>query len=194
MDQSRDVEQARRLLRRMSQSLTHPEQVALYCSIILQSLSKEWLAIDEIKRNSLVHQLHMAALLHDIGHAIANHGHHKHTRYLIMHSDVLHGWDDTFRRDIAAIAFSHRKKAEKSWLTSHFFGDINLMKLAAILRIADGLDRSHRGHVQIHDSFYEGNSFIIQVSSLRPEFKQHVLTKKADLWREAFPYSLVLKA
>ncbi len=194
MDQKRDVEQATRLLRRMSQSVTHPEQVAVYCSTIVQSLSKEWLAINEPTRKLLFHQLHMAALLHDIGHAIANRGHHKHTRYLIMHSDVFEGWDDPFRRDVAVIAFSHRKKADKSWLTRRFSGDLNLMKLAAILRIADGLDRNHRGHVQIRDSFYDGNSFVIQVSPLGPECKQHLITKKADLWREAFPYSLVLKA
>lgn len=194
VDLKPDIEQATRLLRRMSQSVNHPEQVAFYCSTIAQSLSREWLYLNEATRNALFNRLHMAALLHDIGHAIASRGHHKHTRYLIMHSDLLQGWDDTFRRDVATIAFSHRKKADKSWLSHRFNGDINLMKLAAILRIADGLDRNHRGHIKIIKSFYEGNSFVIQISPIRPEYKHQLMTKKADLWIDAFSYSLVLKA
>ena len=91
-----------------------------------------------------------AALLHDIGWHIAREGHHKHSQYLILHGN-LKNFSREEVRIIAAIARYHRKSKPKA---SHKeFAKLSpqsrrVVKIgAALLRIADGLDRSHSGVV-----------------------------------------------
>ncbi|MBM3289042.1 MAG: HD domain-containing protein [Candidatus Hydrogenedentes bacterium] len=96
-----------------------------------------------------------AALLHDIGHTIDVVGHHKHSRDLILNMEL----PEFTRREkciVACVARYHRKAHPSS---SHAtFCDLKdrdrrlVEMLAAILRIADGLDRSHRAscrHVRV---------------------------------------------
>ncbi len=89
--------------------------------------------------------LEYAALLHDIGFHVAAHRHHRHTEYLIQSHDM-----SGFSRDevnvIALVARYHRK-AEPNKNHVSFAGlsksDRNRVRhLSAILRIADGLDRT----------------------------------------------------
>jgi len=92
----------------------------------------------------------IAALLHDIGDFIADGGHHKHSYYVIQHSDVP-GLNPDRRRLVANIARYHRgadPQPDHVNLASLDKGEIaKVRKLAAILRIADALDREHREKV-----------------------------------------------
>ncbi len=95
--------------------------------------------------------LSAGALLHDIGHTISEQGHHKHARDLILGYE-LPGFSDTERATVAMIARYHRKAHPSN---SHkVFCDLDcesqalVTKLAAILRIADGLDRAHDAAVR----------------------------------------------
>lgn len=115
--------------------------------------------------------LEYAAVLRDVGYAISRHSHHKHSLYIIKHAD-LRG----FRPDevllIANVARYHRAGlpsprhsdfarlgAEQQRLVS---------ELAALLRIANGLDRSHsQGVVQLE-------------ANLRPERLRLRVRTKAD--------------
>ncbi len=90
--------------------------------------------------------LHVAALLHDIGHSVGHQRHHKHTAYLIQHVDIP-GLADHERELVARIARYHRRSPPE---TSH--GGMDglstsearlVRKLATVLRVADALDRSH---------------------------------------------------
>ena len=91
-----------------------------------------------------------AALLHDIGQFIGFSVHHKHSHYLIIHSD-LPGLSAAEKRMMAAVARYHRKAHPKSGHVE--FMDLDkstrarVRKLAAILRIADGLDREQQSLV-----------------------------------------------
>ncbi|MEK6606025.1 MAG: Ppx/GppA phosphatase family protein [Myxococcota bacterium] len=90
--------------------------------------------------------LEAAALLHDIGHAVGYHRHHKHSYYLIQNADIP-GLTDREREIVARIARFHRRSPpdldhpgmeglaviEMRWVR----------KLATLLRVADALDRSH---------------------------------------------------
>ena len=191
----RNIETAKRLLRKFSSSQSHAVQVAKYCDIMAHALPADtWVHQDEDYIAGLFHRLYLAALLHDIGHAIADKGHHKHSRYLILHSALTQRWDEPLRNDVAAIALSHRKKASKSWLHERFFDQVDVMKLAALLRIADSLDRNHRGLVEITACSIQLGSFVLCVSHMSSELMDHVMTKKADLWKYVFPYSFVVKA
>ena len=91
-----------------------------------------------------------AALLHDIGHHVAAESHHKHTAYLIQHGR-LRGYDPEDVDVLACLARYHRRGEPKS---SHEpFASLpperqeQVTKLAALLRLADGLDFSHTGQV-----------------------------------------------
>ena len=91
-----------------------------------------------------------AALLHDIGIHVAHESHHKHTAYLIQHGK-LRGYDPEQVDALACLARYHRRGEPKP---SHEpFNTLNpelqdqVTKLAALLRIADGLDLSHTGTV-----------------------------------------------
>ena len=89
--------------------------------------------------------LEFGALLHDIGEHISYEKHHRHSYYLITHAG-LHGFDPEETEILALIARYHRRATPKR---SHP-GVATLPKehrrtvrwLAAMVRLAEGLDRS----------------------------------------------------
>lgn len=93
-----------------------------------------------------------AALLHDVGYVIGYEKHHKHSYHLIMHADLL-GMSPGERVAVANVARYHRGPAPKK--RHDTFGPLDramrrrIVRLSALLRVADGLDR---GHVQAIDS------------------------------------------
>ncbi len=90
--------------------------------------------------------LEYAALLHDVGYHISHSGHHKHSRYLIENADFL-GFQADEVAIMANVARYHRKSHPKPKhkpfrrLTPR--QQRRVRELASILRIAEGLDRSH---------------------------------------------------
>jgi exopolyphosphatase / guanosine-5'-triphosphate,3'-diphosphate pyrophosphatase len=95
--------------------------------------------------------LHAAAMLHDVGAFISYNRHHKHSYYLVYHAD-LPGFTDRERELIATVARYHRRSVPKE--RHEVFQLLApeeravVRRLAAILRVADGLDRGHRRHVR----------------------------------------------
>lgn len=91
-----------------------------------------------------------AALLHEIGQYIAYSGHHKHSYYLILHSD-LPGLSGTEKLILACVARYHRKSHPKAAHEGFHLldkpGRERVRRLAAILRIADALDREQQSLV-----------------------------------------------
>lgn len=95
--------------------------------------------------------LRSAATLHDIGDFVHYNGHHKHGYYLISHADIM-GITPDERAIIANIARYHRKSPPDP---SHpNFRELDkeargkVRGLAAILRVADALDREHCGKIE----------------------------------------------
>jgi exopolyphosphatase/guanosine-5'-triphosphate,3'-diphosphate pyrophosphatase len=102
--------------------------------------------------------LEYAALLHDIGLHISYPGHHKHSYYLIRNGD-LRGFEPDEIETMALVARYHRRTAPKR---SHDgFGAFPrkgrhaIRTLAAILRLAETLDRSHAQAIATIE-LYEG--------------------------------------
>ncbi len=90
--------------------------------------------------------LEFAGLLHDIGVHISYERHHKHSQYLIQHGD-LRGFDPDEILLMALVARYHRQSPPKK---SHpEFASLSperrrvVRVLGALLRLAEGLDRSH---------------------------------------------------
>jgi exopolyphosphatase/guanosine-5'-triphosphate,3'-diphosphate pyrophosphatase len=91
--------------------------------------------------------LEVAALLHDIGHAVSYERHHKHTYYLIHNADIP-GLAERERELVARVARYHRRSAP-NMAHSAMEGLApsearTVRKLATLLRVADSLDRSHQ--------------------------------------------------
>jgi exopolyphosphatase / guanosine-5'-triphosphate,3'-diphosphate pyrophosphatase len=90
--------------------------------------------------------LEYASLLHDVGYAISQSAHHKHSLYLIRNAD-LDGFSQRERAVMANIARYHRRALpseshdEYAALVAE---DRKLVRrLGALLRLADGLDPDH---------------------------------------------------
>jgi exopolyphosphatase/guanosine-5'-triphosphate,3'-diphosphate pyrophosphatase len=95
--------------------------------------------------------LEYAALLHDIGHAIEHDRHQRHTFYLIRASELL-GFSPVEIEVIALVARGHRKQAPRlsdPEVQALPPASRRLVRgLAAVLRVADALDRTHFGVVE----------------------------------------------
>ena len=87
-----------------------------------------------------------AALLHDIGVHISYGRHHKHSYYLIKNGD-LRGFEPEEVEAIALVARHHRrglpKKSRGGYASLPGRHRRTVRTLAAMLRLAEGLDRSH---------------------------------------------------
>ena len=110
--------------------------------------------------------LEYAALLHDIGVHISYEGHHKHSYYLIKNGD-LRGFEPEEVDAIALIARYHRRATPKNGHEEYAHlprkRRQTVRTLAAILRLAESLDRSHSqslSGVELHD---RGEDALLQV-------------------------------
>ena len=119
--------------------------------------------------------LEYAALLHDIGHTIDHDRHNRHSYYLIKNAELF-GFDPEEIEVVAQAARGHRKQSPK--IDSPELTALPAQKrrwvrgFAAILRIADALDRTHFGVVKTIDVRYSPGRLIIGVDSKK---------EKADL-------------
>ncbi|MGH7860460.1 MAG: HD domain-containing protein [Candidatus Binatia bacterium] len=95
--------------------------------------------------------LEFAALLHDVGLYISHSKHHRHSQYLITHGD-LRGFSPEETQVMAAVARFHKgapPKVSHEDLAELAPEERRLaIQLAAMLRVADSLDRSHHGVVR----------------------------------------------
>jgi exopolyphosphatase/guanosine-5'-triphosphate,3'-diphosphate pyrophosphatase len=136
----------RALARRFGALNGHGPQVARL-GLKLFDAAAPILKLDGQARELLEH----AALLHDIGRAIDHDRHNRHTYYLVKNAELL-GFDPLEIEIIAQAARGHRKPAAR--LDSPEFRALSPAKrhlvrsLAALLRLADALDRSHFGVVK----------------------------------------------
>jgi exopolyphosphatase/guanosine-5'-triphosphate,3'-diphosphate pyrophosphatase len=141
--------------------------------------------------------LYAAALLHGIGRFIAESGRHKHAAYIIRES-VLAGWRDDERARIAVVARYYRKAMPK--LTHPEFAQLEpaererVGKLAALLRLADGLDTRHLGSVN-DIAIRRENGRIVIVAQAEADISGELgaAMLKADLFEQVFRVRLAVE-
>ncbi len=131
--------------RRCNSDLAHTQHVAqLALQLFDQTESLHQLGARDRE------MLDFAALLHDIGQHVSRKGHHRHAAYLVEHAE-LRGIEPSEVAFLAALVRHHRRGDPRA--SEPRFGALDdddrerLRKLAAILRVADGLDRGRRGVV-----------------------------------------------
>ena len=110
--------------------------------------------------------LEYGALLHDIGVHISYERHHRHSYYLIKNGD-LRGFDPGEIEAIALLTRYHRRATPKRRHPG--FADLSrkrrraIRTLAAILRLAESLDRSHSQTVSALDLHDRGDDGLLQI-------------------------------
>jgi exopolyphosphatase/guanosine-5'-triphosphate,3'-diphosphate pyrophosphatase len=110
--------------------------------------------------------LEYASLLHDIGTHISYESHHKHSYYLIKNGD-LRGFEPDEIEIIGLVARYHRsatpKKAHESYSDLAGRDRRTVRTLAAVLRLAEGLDRSHAQAISSVELRERGNRYDLLV-------------------------------
>jgi exopolyphosphatase/guanosine-5'-triphosphate,3'-diphosphate pyrophosphatase len=130
------------------------------------------------------------AMLHDIGWHIGRKSHHKHSMYLIANGDLKEFSPEEIQI-IANIARYHRKampkKSHKGYaeLSSHSRRIVDVG--AALLRIADGLDRSHASVIQSVNCKIGDRKFKCTVTAKSDaEFEIWGARRKMDMFNSVF--------
>ena len=134
--------------------------------------------------------LEYAAIVHDIGWHISHSSHHKHSYYLIKNGD-LEGFSPVEVELIANIARYHRrsapKKSHEPYMALRPEERTLVCKLAAILRLADGMDRGHYGNVQrVRAIRSKGRVAVRLHTTSDPELEIWGVRHKTDLFAEVF--------
>jgi exopolyphosphatase/guanosine-5'-triphosphate,3'-diphosphate pyrophosphatase len=145
--------------------------------------------------------LEVAALLHDIGTFIKASGHHKHSEYLILNSEIF-GLNRSELVVVANVARYHRKQppsqAHVNYIALPREDRIAVLKLAAILRVADALDRGHDQRVGEASFERREDRLVIRAedtgSSGPIDFslERLSLAEKGDMFEEVFGLEAVL--
>ncbi len=141
--------------------------------------------------------LEYAALLHDIGEHVAHEGHHRHAAYLIQHGR-LRGFTPEEVAMLAGMARWHRRGEPRETDevgTVGPGGEERLRKLTALLRVADGLDRSRSQAVDAIDVHVGPSLVMIRLTSDRDtELEQWGARRKRDLFEKLFGRELEVTA
>ncbi len=148
------------------------------------------------KRDRLL--LQAAALLHDVGDFVRYDGHHKHSYYLILHGDIM-GLSRDERAVVANVARYHRKShpevAHSNFRELDKDARAKVRSLAAILRIADALDREHLGKVESvvpRLDAQHGRLHLALVGTEDRSLEEWTVHAKAGLLAEVFDLAVVL--
>ena len=141
--------------------------------------------------------LEVAALLHEIGLFLNSRSYHKHTAYLIRHSEFF-GIASRQRTLVSLIARYHRRATPQpshdaySQLSRR--DRITISKLAALLRIAKALDASRKQKFQFPSISLQGNRVIISTRHIGDfSLEQLQLKQESRFFEEIFGRRVVLQ-
>lgn len=138
--------------------------------------------------------LEAAALLHEVGNLINYEKHHQHSYHLILHGN-LRGLSPRQRELVANVARYHRRTGPK--LKHENFARLThteratVRRLSAILRVADGLDRTHMQRIeQIRCACGPGRVRIRVRASSTPDVDFWGAQQKGKLFEQVFGVKL----
>jgi exopolyphosphatase/guanosine-5'-triphosphate,3'-diphosphate pyrophosphatase len=142
--------------------------------------------------------LELAGILHDIGFFVSSRQHHKHSYYLVRNTE-LPGISPAERELLALIARYHRRASPRpshlEYLALPPERQVRVSKLAALLRVADALDRSHTQKVRRVLVELDEDRLLLRAPDAHDlTFEELGLGTKADLFTELFGIKVVLAA
>lgn len=181
----------RNLFARYSQPYAHTARVRHFCRLLFRALSplhgygpEEEQLLDE------------AALLHDIGMNIAYYDHHKHGEYLVMGA-ALPGLSHREQVLLGLLVRYHRKGEPRvgSYKSLLEDGDAKrLLRLAAILRLTEYLERSRAGRVESLEVALEPRQVrLLLHAQEEPWVEIAEASKQGRLFQQAFGRELLVQ-
>jgi exopolyphosphatase/guanosine-5'-triphosphate,3'-diphosphate pyrophosphatase len=185
LDYDQVIGSALRLGRKFNFDESHATAVA---SLSLQ-IFDQTRALHELDAESRT-LLEVAATLHDIGQFIGVSNHHKHTLYILENNPVI-GLTALQMAIVANVARYHRKSMPK--VQHRNFEELSqknknlVMTLAAILRIANALDRDRSGSVKNVDLAYKKPKFVMRLKGEGDMLlAKWALTTRSDMFEQVF--------
>jgi len=141
--------------------------------------------------------LMVAAILHDVGNSVSIRSHHKHSLYVIMAQDFFY-FNENEKKIIANIARYHRMSMPKvthmEYMSLTHKDRMIVMKLSAILRIADSLDYSGLQIINDISLDIQKENIIITAKTNGGVFAEMYSFKfKRNLFEEFFGINVKLK-
>ena len=141
--------------------------------------------------------LEVAALLHDIGTYISAGDHQKHGRYIIANSEIF-GLARDDLRIITNVVGYHRgpppQPSDLNYASLSRDERIVVLKLTAILRVADALDRGHNRRITDFSVEQTEDEFIIRTSRQDDlALERYSLANKGDLFEEVYGLKVTLR-
>lgn len=140
--------------------------------------------------------LEIAAILHDIGNFIRGSDHQLHSQYIISNSDIF-GLTKEDMKVISLVSRYHRgappKQTDADFHSLPRDERVTVLKLTALLRIADALDRSHTQKLTDFDTEIKEDKFILHIHGTHDtNLEKAALSEKGDLFETVFGYSLLM--
>ena len=177
------------LLRKCNWHEQHSSHVTLLALQLFDDL-KGWHGLTPADRELLEY----AALTHDIGYHISHHKHHKHALYIILNAD-LKGFTQDEIEIMAHVARYHRRSAPKKGHAQYAAlqpeQQRRIKALAGLLRVADGLDRSHFQNVQDLKATVSGTELVVRIKTMvDPQLEIWGAMRKRELLEKMFARDL----
>jgi exopolyphosphatase/guanosine-5'-triphosphate,3'-diphosphate pyrophosphatase len=142
--------------------------------------------------------LTVAAWLHDVGMFIGNSSHHKHAQYIIDNSDIF-GLGDEDILLAGMVARYHRRAIPR--LSHTAYNALNreqrlvVNKLAAILRVADSLDRSHTHSIKDIKVILTEDQVVLSINRTGDfTTEKRALAEKGKMFEQVYGRSVILRS
>jgi exopolyphosphatase/guanosine-5'-triphosphate,3'-diphosphate pyrophosphatase len=142
--------------------------------------------------------LETAALLHDIGIYVSLRAHHKHSQYLLAASQIF-GLTDEETAMVSNIARYHRRgmpqRSHLPFLALDRRDRLIVIKLAALLRVANALDAEHLQKVRGLRIVRAARSWVLELdASGDVTMEQIAAAARMDMFAEVFGRPLVVRS
>lgn len=189
MDTKLRLEAILNLARQYNYDPVHAHQVECLAGTLFMELA-EYHKLPRADRKLLEY----AAILHDIGYYVSSAGHHRHTLMMILTEPLV-----PFSREevkiIANVARYHRKALPTPEHTIYgTLDEANRQRvnyLAALLRVADALDRSHKSLVkELTCDVTEDTVICNVVADEEMRVEAEAVARRSDLFRAVFRKTL----
>jgi exopolyphosphatase / guanosine-5'-triphosphate,3'-diphosphate pyrophosphatase len=182
---------ARILAERYQSDAGHGEHVGRLC----QRLFDELHDLHQLSAHDGL-LLQVAAILHEVGTYVSPRAHHKHSEYIILNSEIF-GLD---RLDVTIVALVSRYHRHSGPRMDHpIYGAlaiddrIRVSKLAAILRVADALERTHAQRVSQIGIRRDHDKLRLHLDGLADAAVERLaMASKADLFQEVFGMTVLI--
>ncbi len=169
----------------------HSQQVCRLCSQLFDQLQD----LHSLSRHDRL-LLKVAAILHEVGAFINPKQHHHHSQYIILNSEIF----GLSRRDVEIVgllARYHRHSppdvSERSYAELDLHDRLRVQKLAALLRVADAMERAHSRRIATFTARANNRRLELLVPGVRDlAIENLALRSKADLFTDIFGYEVVL--